>query len=471
MTRMTPILLLEVNEIPWRVIDKYLSNPKYKNLRKFFDSSLQYTTTTSDSGELSPWVTWPTFHRGLINDQHGVQNLGQDPSTFRGTPIWEEIRKRGGTIGVCGSMQSWPPQDPGHNGFYIPDTFAHDKACIPSKLEPFQEFNLGQVRRNTRVVDNEIPKPLKAVNVALSAIRGGVRFKTLGRVARQILAERSDPNLTKRRPIFQTVLFWDVFSEQFRAATPPAFSTFFTNHVAGVMHRYWHDVFPEDFANGRMTPPAPSGQEPLMQFAIQVLDDMLGDVIAWTECNPELIVVFASSMGQEAVAREEHEGVELVVEDLDRLMSAVGVSSAQYSRLLAMAPQVAVDIPDATTREAVAQALAGLVDSDGRHFVRTQTIGTSVSVTVGTPRRSAISHGFCRAGDRKMNWGEIGIRAQEVEAGTGYHIPEGSLAFFGKQLKAEPAQTRPGVRSELVKDWLLRISQQGGAQAALHPRP
>ena len=27
------------------------------------------------------------------------------------------------------------------------------------------------------------------------------------------------------------------------------FSTFFTNHVAGIMHRYWRDSSPEEFQN------------------------------------------------------------------------------------------------------------------------------------------------------------------------------------------------------------------------------
>src|SRR5688500_16209122 len=129
---MTPLLLLEINEIPWRLIDRHLSDPALSHLGRFFSRAAQYTSVAVDTGELSPWVTWPTLHRGMSNQQHGIKNLGQDPSTFRGKPIWEEIREQGGTIGICGSMQSWPPIDPGPGGFYMPDTFAHDSRCIPT---------------------------------------------------------------------------------------------------------------------------------------------------------------------------------------------------------------------------------------------------------------------------------------------------------------------------------------------------
>lgn len=469
---MTPILLLEINEVPWRLLDRYLQDEAYPNLRRFFGGAVSFTTLATDTGELSPWVTWPTLHRGMNNERHGVLNLGQDPSTFRGVPIWAEIRQRGGNVGVCGSMQSWPPVDPGPGGFYIPDTFAHDSQCIPARVEPFQAFNLGQVGRNARVVDKQVPKPIEALRVVSSALRSGVRLGTLARTVSQIVAERFDGDRAKRRPVFQTILFWDVFRDLFRAGPPPAFSTFFTNHVAGVMHRYWHDVFPEDFedAEGRRGPP-PSGQEPLMRFALQVLDEMLAEVIAWTEAHPDLVVVYASSMGQHAVRNEAHEGVELIVDDLARLMKAAGVDAGQFSPLLAMVPQVAVDIPDAGLRATARDLLEGATTLDGHRFITVQELGTSLSITVGTPRRAAIDLGACRIGGRQAAWQELGVRPQEVEAGSAYHIPEGSFAFFGQKVKAGDAPARALVRADQIKDWLLRISADGPAEVQRPPVP
>ena len=65
--RMRPILLLELNEIPWRVWDLYLSKPGFDGIKTFFNEANQWTTIAQDKGELSPWITWPTLHRGINN--------------------------------------------------------------------------------------------------------------------------------------------------------------------------------------------------------------------------------------------------------------------------------------------------------------------------------------------------------------------------------------------------------------------
>ncbi len=188
---MTPILLLEINEIPWRLLDRYVDRPEFGNLNCFFRRSDHYTTLAVDTGELSPWVTWPTFHRGMNNEQHGIKNLGQDPSTFKGKPIWQEIRERGGSIGICGSMQSWPPVAPGEGGFYVPDTFAHDERCYPPYLNPLQAFNLAQVGKNARVVSDSMPRASDVVGVASTSLKSGVRLRTGARILAQLSARAS----------------------------------------------------------------------------------------------------------------------------------------------------------------------------------------------------------------------------------------------------------------------------------------
>src|SRR5882672_8023224 len=359
---MAPIVLLEINEVPWRVIDRYAPLSEFPHARQFFERSHQFTTVAVDHGELSPWVTWPTLHRGMNNEAHGIKNLGQDPATFRGKPIWEEIREQGGTIGICGSLQSWPPIEPGEGGFYLPDTFAHDESCFPSTLNPIQAFNLSQVQKNARVVSGALPGVKEISILASSFLRSGISIQTCSRIACQLLAERLNRDLLGRRPIFQTILFWDIFREHFNPRHPPGFSTFFTNHIAGVMHRYWCDIFPEDFPERPKVPG--KSREPLMRFALRVLDDMLADALEWAKANPDLVIIFASSMGQAAVHRGDHEGVELVVEDLGLLMSETGIARQDYSPLLAMAPQVAVEIPDAGKRSRAHRILDGAYCGD-----------------------------------------------------------------------------------------------------------
>ncbi|MCA3017417.1 MAG: hypothetical protein ING62_02055, partial [Rhodocyclaceae bacterium] len=428
-----PVVMLEINEVPWRLVDRYREDPAFPNIRQFFQEAQSFTTRAVDTGELSPWVTWPTVHRGMNNEAHCIRNLGQDPATFRGTPIWEEFRKSGHSIGIFGAMQSWPPIDPGNGGFYVPDTFAHDSQCFPQSLAPLQAFNLGQVKKNPRVLSDASFGLAEGLKVAWSALSSGVRISTLFRVASQLLGERLDRSKIARRPVFQTILFWDVFCRQFDPANPPAYSSFFTNHIAGVMHRYWRDVFPEDFESDARSCSAHNleSHEPTMRFALGVLDEMLAKVHEWRRQNPRLIFVFASSMGQGPVYRNEHEGKEIIVSDLSALMGLVGLGQDDYKPLLAMVPQVAVEVPDASKRERALEKFANCKTILGESFIRVQAIGTTLSITVATTSRKAIEAGKFVIGREEFSWEAAGINAVDIDVGTGYHIPEGTLAFYG----------------------------------------
>jgi len=457
---MTPILLLEINEIPWRLLDRYAGRPELRHLHRFLEGSHQFTSRAVDSGELSPWVTWPTIHRGMNNERHGIKNLGQDPASFRGKAIWEEIREAGGSIGICGSMQSWPAREPGAGGFYIPDTFAHDERCYPPYLNALQAFNLSQVRKNARVVNGAMPGFSEIANLASTLARSGIRLRTGARIAAHLAHELLDRSQSVKRPVFQAVLFWDVFRKHFKPERPPHFSTFFTNHVAGVMHRYWKDVFPEDFP-GQATSGEKS-REWLMRFALGVLDDMLADVLQWTESNPDLVVVFASSMGQAAVHRETHEGTELVVEDLGLLMSRAGAARQDYRSLLAMAPQVAVEIGDPDKAAGVRATLEGAYCGENTHFIGVQTIGPSLSITVHTPALRDMASDHFVIGGRRVRWADAGIRKQAIEPGSAYHVPEGSLAVYCRRTLGQPLRkSRELVNADRIKPWLLAVNRKG----------
>jgi hypothetical protein len=382
---MYPILLLEINEVPWRVIDHYIGTAGSTSLGQFFERAHLFTSVAVDTGELSPWVTWPTLHRGLRNEAHGIKNLGQDPGSYRGSTIWQDVRNAGGSIGICGSLQSWPPIEPGTGGFYIPDTFAQTDACIPDYLNRIQAFNLSQVRKNARVVNKSVPRIWESMRIAMSMLEAGVTLKTSSRIAMQLLGEKLNNQLVGRRSIFQTILFWDVFKRHFDPVNAPQFSTFFTNHIAGLMHRYWCDIFPEDFPDKPFVPK--NSREPLMRFAMTVLDDMLGDVMAWSRANPNLVIILATSMGQASIHRGQHEGYELVVEDLALLMQQVGLARSDFNPLLAMAPQVAVEIAEPAKRLQARLGLEGICCGDAVPFIKVQEIGASLSdyAGVGSP--------------------------------------------------------------------------------------
>lgn len=452
-----PLLLLEMNEIPWRLLDRALGDPRYPHLTAFFAAAQTYTTVSPDVGELSPWVTWPTFHRGLPNTEHGVANLGQDVATFRGVPLWQEYRQRGLSVGVCGSMQSWPPVDPGPGGFYIPDTFAHDERCIPAYLEPLQRFNLSMVRKNGLVVRDLGLLSEEFLRLLPALARARLRPRTLALAAAQVALERIDRARVARRPIFQTLLFWDVFLGLYRPESPPALATFFTNHVAGVMHRYWDHVFPEDFP-GRTPDGCP--HEKTMGFALSICDAIVADALGFARRRPDLVVAFATSMGQAAVHRD-HEGVAASVTDLGRLLALFGAAPGSFKPLLAMVPQVAAELPDAPLRASIARAIERATTASGQRLFSVQEVGQSLSITIHTPRRRDIEvGGFYRADEAGRQsfcaFADAGVTMNDFAGGTGYHVPEGVLALVGRGLA--PRDDRASLPSNEAKGLLMRLA-------------
>ncbi len=136
------VLIYELNEVPWTIVDWFAERHPDSTLAHVLGNSLTRTTVNEDHVLLNPWRTWPSFHRSMYSDDHRSLDLGQDPVTFGGDPMWDVAAAAGRKVGVFGSLQSWPPKHYASGGFYIPDTFARDASTVPKQCERFQAFNL-----------------------------------------------------------------------------------------------------------------------------------------------------------------------------------------------------------------------------------------------------------------------------------------------------------------------------------------
>jgi hypothetical protein len=425
---MRPVLLLEINEVPLKMYRKYAADPRFPHVRELFESFDLVETLNTDPGELSPWCTWPTLHRGLPKEKHGVHYLGQDPATYKGTAIWDEILQRGHSVGIFGSLQSWPPREPGPGGFYVPDTFAPTAECRPAWLEPVQALNLGLVRENGRVMSEGLGARVLNPRLVLAFLRAGVRFRTLASAALQLVMERIRPSYRQRRVTFQARLFWDIFRKLYSAEHPPEFSTFFTNHVASVEHRYWNHVFPEQFERERR----PAAREHLatMDFAMRTVDDILAEAISWQKRNPGLVLVVANSMGQDARVSRKHNGYELMFDDVTKLFAVLGIP-AGVKQNLAMAPQLCFDLAGLIEPEKFMALLGTFKCATGRPVLLCDNRNQTVTVTVDTPPVKDLDAGALSANGRSITLEEAGMRRITIEAGTAYHVPEGELFVRG----------------------------------------
>ena len=90
------LIIYELNEVPPKLLDFYISNFPASNLSKLVTKSKYFITHTRDEGELHPWSTWPTLHRGVTNKLHNIRFINQDlTKSSNYPPIWEVLLKKG----------------------------------------------------------------------------------------------------------------------------------------------------------------------------------------------------------------------------------------------------------------------------------------------------------------------------------------------------------------------------------------
>ena len=136
-------------------------------------------------------------------------------------------------MGVFGSLQSFPPKKSKNYKFYLPDTFAPNPDAYPKEVKLFQEFNL------TLTGDNKA----KSRKIQLKSIwdffylfyKGIVAKRSAIRAIIHIIKEIINPKYKSRRSIIQNVLSFKIYLK-YLYKYQPSFSTYFTNHVAGMMH-------------------------------------------------------------------------------------------------------------------------------------------------------------------------------------------------------------------------------------------
>ena len=244
---MEKLLIYELNEFPKRLLKEYISLKPNSTLAYIFKKGSFKETITSDYGELHPWSTWPTFYRGVDNSKHGLKFINQDKSfADQNYPsVWDILSKKNISIGIFGSLQSYPPPQIDENiKFYLPDTFSIDEKSFPKKLEIFQKFNLSIVSDNNAITRNINSLQIKNLIQCLS--NRVISLSTLIKLIFQIFKEKIFKKYKLRRSLLQPIIGFDAYFKHLKKEKP-SFSTFFTNHLAGMMHRYWYDYFPEDF--------------------------------------------------------------------------------------------------------------------------------------------------------------------------------------------------------------------------------
>lgn len=447
-------ILFELNEVPTRVLDAYCAWRPGSVLARRLPDCFQYDALCEDVGPLSPWRTWPSLHRGVRNDQHGIAHFGQplDEADRSHPPLWQILAAHGVRCGVFGSLHSYPMPEPlGEYDFYFPDTFAAGSECFPNDLEALQHFNLVMARRSARNVDTGVPWG-EALRLLRKIPGLGIRPSTLVDAARQVGSELVQPWRATRRRTLQPVLAFDCFERQLRR-TLPDFATFFTNHVASTMHRYWAARFPEDYEVDEY----PEGWRETyggeIEFTMSRADAMLARMFAFVDRHPEYQLVIATSMGQAATTARPVLS-QLYATSLETFMTRMGVPADRWKVAPAMLPEANVRVaPDHAG--AFRERLRALHIED--RPVRFEEEDGLFSVSFGQENLHEGQH-LARLGEEAIPLAELGLEAVMIDDASGtcaYHIPQGTLLIYRPDDRPAPGAERVQASFLDVAPWLL----------------
>jgi len=433
------IILYELNEVPWQIVDLYIASRPHSTLAKALPRSLALTTICADPAPLQPWRTWPDLHTSMYTPDHNSYDLGQDPTTFRGDQIWNVADRAGRIVGIFGPMQSWPPKQFTSGGFYVPDTFARTSSTIPRSLERFQQFNLDMTRENTFSPERAVSFPSLA-GVGVDLFRQGLTWRSAAMLSRHLLNEMRDHRHQASRSTMQALPSFDLFWRLHRKHSPNL-SIFFTNHVAGMMHRYWGDGVPGyTSAAAYLADPVYAG---FVTNAMDIFDLHLATILNWAENQPDITVVVASSMGQGAIDKENVDET-FVLDDPLRLGRLLGFDAEVGS---AMYPRTSYMLEDAQGAVAATEAVSSIQSSGTPLFEDARIVGRSFSFAIdqGAWERTqnrTVTYTRVDATDARGDVADLGVTIRRRMGGgnTAYHTPEGIFLVWGTRITPDSSR-------------------------------
>jgi hypothetical protein len=423
------ILLVELNEITWTLIDPMIAAGQLPTFARLKQESAWGAPMSVDlPPQLDPWITWTTVYTGRRQAEHNVYFLQQPPESIKAKRIWEICADRGLRVGVYGSLCSWPPRPV--KGFYVPDTFSQDPSTFPETLRPIQEMNLTY----TRAIRVAAAQDGLAFKMRLGArlARLGLSPKTVSRVIRQLALERVNPKSNWRRVALQPQLNFDFFKRLYGKHRPD-FASFHTNHVAHYQHTYWKAMQPELFPQ-----PCSAEEQSIYRDAIahgyRVADELLGRIIRLLKRDTLLMV--ASSMGQQPYMSQLKDGKPVrQIRSLNKLMeliSAPGVRTlATMSDQFNVYPQ-----GEAASEQIVSRLRHAYVERPDRPLFYVDTVANGITATL-RPHDQLTDDSVCyfpNNGDsRSVRYEDLIYHTGLIKSGC--HHPRGVLMMYGEGVR------------------------------------
>ena len=424
------VLLVELNEVTWDLIDPLIEQGKLPTFARLKREGAWAAPMSVDlPPQLDPWITWTTVYTGRPQADHNVFFLQQPPETITARRIWDICHDQGLSVGVYGSLCSWPPRPV--KGFYVPDTFSPDPSTYPESLRAIQELNLTYTR-SVRVPSAQDNLLFKA-QLGAKLIGLGLGASTIARVTRQLAREKVNPEVRWQRVALQPLLNFDFFSRLYRKHRPQ-FATFHSNHVAHYMHSYWKAMQPAVFPQ-HTSPDEVRIFGSAIEHGYRTADALLRRMMGLLD--DDTVMVVASSMGQKPFIAKLKNGRAIAqLRSLDRILEIIGMKDKARA-LSTMSDQFNLYADSPESRDSLMSALdASYIDTPDQKMFGTEVMENSLTVTLKR-HDSVTEDSRCYFPHRGK---DVSYRYEDLVYSTGLvksgcHDPKGTLAIYGPGIK------------------------------------
>jgi len=228
------LILLELNEINFDVIERYLAeDPKrFPEIKKLLSVARIRTSCEKQYEELEPWIQWPSVHTGMTFAEHGIFRLGDIVGS--GVPqIFERVEQGGYSVGVISAMNA-------ENRLKKPAYFIPDPWTQTPSDDSFWSRALSEAVAQTVNDNAQARVTAKSAIQLLLALLRFARANHYVRYLSLVLQSRKKPWL---KALVLDLLLHDVHWRLFNKKKPN-FSTLFLNAGAHIQHHYFFNAAP-----------------------------------------------------------------------------------------------------------------------------------------------------------------------------------------------------------------------------------
>ena len=208
----------------------------------------------------------------------------------------------------------------------------------------------------------------------------------------------------------------------------PSFNTYFTNHVAGMMHRYWAYLYKNEFKFDQKF--EDDFHKSSIIKAMDIVDKQLEELIKVSK-EFQYNIIITSSMGQKArdsISFNE----DIILKSVSKLCSSLGLNAKDYSELPAMQPDVCIKCVNKKALNALTTQIKKITDSNNEEIILKRYNPVKLNLNISLKMTKKISaDSKIKIFNKLKNLKDAGLQKINRDPGTGYHCPEGTLLIYG----------------------------------------